>query len=124
MFEGKKPYQRLTWLLRARLRGRRFWYTTRGQVQRRHAKGPTGNPSQLRAEPIRNSGQGLGMSFQPASSLKSRTYLGLIIAQFLAAFNDQAIHASAMFFAIHHETMTQATAISLMPILFYTPWAI
>jgi MFS family permease len=64
------------------------------------------------------------MSFQPASSLHSRTYLGLIIAQFLAAFNDQAIHASAMFFAIRKGFLIQSTAISLMPILFYAPWAI
>src|SRR6516165_5724413 len=64
------------------------------------------------------------MSFQPASSLKSRTYIGLIIAQFLAAFNDQAIHASAMFFAIRQGFMSKDNAISLMPILFYAPWAI
>lgn len=64
------------------------------------------------------------MPFQPVDSLKSRTFIGLLIAQFLAAFNDQAIHASAMFFAIHHKTLTEANAISLMPILFYAPWAI
>jgi MFS family permease len=63
-------------------------------------------------------------AFEPASSLRSRTFIGLLIAQFLAAFNDQAIHASAMFFAINTETMTEANAISLMPILFYAPWAI
>jgi MFS family permease len=64
------------------------------------------------------------MPFTPADTLKSRSYLGLIVAQFLAAFNDQAIHASAMFYAIHQETLTEAKAISLMPILFYAPWAI
>jgi MFS family permease len=64
------------------------------------------------------------MQFQPSDTLKSRTYLGLIIAQFLAAFNDQAIHASSMFYAIHQETMTERDAISLMPILFFAPWAI
>ena len=62
--------------------------------------------------------------YQPASSLANRTYIGLLIAQFLAAFNDQAIHASAMFFAINTHTLTEASAISLMPILFYAPWAI
>ena len=61
---------------------------------------------------------------QPAKSLGNRTYIGLLIAQFLAAFNDQAIHASAMFFAINTQTLTEASAISLMPILFYAPWAI
>jgi len=42
----------------------------------------------------------------------------------LAAFNDQAIHASAMFFAINKKFVTAPTAITLMPILFYAPWAI
>src|SRR5262249_18671403 len=60
----------------------------------------------------------------PASGLRSRTFIGLLIAQFLAAFNDQAIHASAMFFAINTQTLTERDAISLMPILFYAPWAI
>jgi MFS family permease len=61
---------------------------------------------------------------ETATSLANRTYIGLLVAQFLAAFNDQAIHASAMFFAINTQTLTEASAISLMPILFYAPWAI
>lgn len=56
--------------------------------------------------------------------LGSRTFLGLLVAQFFAAFNDQAIHAAAMFFAINKQLMTEKAAISLMPILFYSPWAI
>src|SRR5437588_6811400 len=64
------------------------------------------------------------MSFQPAGSLRSRTFIGLVIAQFLAAFNDQAIHASAMFFAIHQRILGEGSAITLMPILFYAPWAL
>jgi MFS family permease len=63
-------------------------------------------------------------TFQPADNLRSRTFLGLLVSQFLAAFNDQAIHASAMFFAINTEVMTETQAISLMPILFYAPWAL
>src|SRR2546423_13355381 len=63
-------------------------------------------------------------SFEPADNLRSRTFLGLLIAQFLAAFNDQAIHASAMFFAINQQALSEAQAISLMPILFYAPWAL
>jgi MFS family permease len=63
-------------------------------------------------------------TFQPADNLRSRTFLGLLVAQFLAAFNDQAIHASSMFFAINTNTMSKDTAISLMPILFYAPWAL
>src|SRR6516165_359458 len=60
----------------------------------------------------------------PADTLATRTYLGLLAAQFLAAFNDQAIHASAMFFAINQGSLSEAKAISLMPILFYAPWAL
>ena len=64
------------------------------------------------------------MAFQPAETLKNRTFIGLIVAQFLAGFNDQAIHASAMFYAIHQGILTEAKAISWMPVLFYAPWAI
>src|SRR6516162_8268105 len=64
------------------------------------------------------------MMFEPADNLRSRTFVGLLVAQFLAAFNDQAIHASSMFFAINTNAMSKDTAISLMPILFYAPWAL
>jgi MFS family permease len=64
------------------------------------------------------------MDFQRADTLRSRTFTGLILAQFLAAFNDQAIHASAMFYAIHQGTLSKSNTITLMPILFYAPWAI
>jgi MFS family permease len=60
----------------------------------------------------------------PADTLATRTYLGLLVAQFLAAFNDQAIHAAAMFFAINTQTLSEKAAISLMPIMFYAPWAL
>jgi MFS family permease len=60
----------------------------------------------------------------PVGGLRSRTFVGLLVAQFFAAFNDQAIHAAAMFFAINKQLLTEKTAISLMPILFYSPWAI
>jgi MFS family permease len=61
---------------------------------------------------------------QPADTLRSRTFIGLLIAQFLAAFNDQAIHASSMFFAINQHALTAASAITWMPVLFYAPWAL
>ena len=64
------------------------------------------------------------MQYQPAENLRNRTFVGLIVAQFLAGFNDQAIHASAMFYAMHTGIMPQETAITLMPVLFYAPWAI
>jgi MFS family permease len=59
-----------------------------------------------------------------ASGLKSRTFIGLLVAQFFAAFNDQAIHAAAMFFAINTQTLSEENAITMMPILFYAPWVI
>src|SRR5262245_33902980 len=65
-----------------------------------------------------------GIGHAPSDTLVTRTYAGLLAAQFLAAFNDQAIHAAAMFFAINTHTLSEAQAISLMPILFYAPWAI
>jgi MFS family permease len=58
------------------------------------------------------------------TSLRSRTFIGLLIAQFFAAFNDQAIHASGMFYAINQQTLDADAAISLMPILFYVPWVL
>jgi MFS family permease len=64
------------------------------------------------------------MPFQPTDTLRNRTFWGLIIAQFLAGFNDQFIHAAAMFYAIRRGILTEAQAITLMPILFYAPWAI
>src|SRR5438874_5329659 len=63
-------------------------------------------------------------TFQPSANLRSRTFRGLLVAQFLAAFNDQAIHASSMFFAINQQALDERDAISLMPILFYAPWAL
>ncbi len=62
--------------------------------------------------------------FQLYQTLFNRTFIGFLIAAFLAAFNDQCIHAAAMFFAIRTETLTPGAAISLMPILFFLPWAI
>src|SRR5262245_60015945 len=59
-----------------------------------------------------------------SDTLVNRTYAGLLAAQFLAAFNDQAIHAAAMFFAINTQTLNEKFAITLMPILFYAPWAL
>ena len=54
----------------------------------------------------------------------SPTVVGPLVAQFFAAFNDQAIHAAAMFYAINTEALSERAAISLMPILFYAPWAV
>ncbi|HEY2882161.1 MAG TPA: MFS transporter, partial [Pirellulales bacterium] len=37
--------------------------------------------------------------FEPSTTLKSRSFLGLVLSQFLAAFNDQASHIVAFFYA-------------------------
>jgi MFS family permease len=63
-------------------------------------------------------------TFEQYDTLKNKTFVGLLIAEFLAAFNDQCIHASAMFFAIKRETLRESVAITLMPLLFYLPWAL
>ena len=63
-------------------------------------------------------------SFQPSDKLWTRTFIGLLAAQFLAAFNDQAINASAMFFAMKTGLMGEKEAISLMMVFYYAPWAI
>jgi MFS family permease len=63
-------------------------------------------------------------AFQPYDRLNNPTFHGLLIAEFLAAFLDQCIHAAAMFFAIHKQILNEGTAISLMPLLFYVPWAL
>ena len=63
-------------------------------------------------------------SFQPADKLWTRTFIGLLAAQFLAAFNDQAINASAMFFCIKTGALSEQNAITLMMVLYYAPWAI
>src|SRR5260370_40559849 len=76
------------------------------------------------------------MHFQPAESLKSRTYVGLILAQFLAAFNDQAIHIVAIFYAgdmlvrylgVRHfhdkDVISIVTACFISPFLFFSTLA-
>jgi len=64
------------------------------------------------------------MAHEPSGTLKNRSFVGLIVAQFLAGFIDQALHAAAMFFALSSGILREDQAISLMPILFYAPWAI
>ena len=39
------------------------------------------------------------MHWEPSKTLASRSYVGLVLSQFLAAFNDQAIHFVAIFYA-------------------------
>src|SRR5947209_1572177 len=79
------------------------------------------------------------MQFQPSDTLKSRTYVGLILSQFLAAFNDQAIHIVAIFYAgdmlvrylghvggwrIDEKTViSMVTACFISPFFFFSPLA-
>src|SRR5947208_2548065 len=70
------------------------------------------------------------MSFQPSDKLLSRTYLGLIISQFLAAFNDQAIHIVAIFYAADmligyaNVHIGENTVISIVTAAFILPFAL
>jgi acyl-[acyl-carrier-protein]-phospholipid O-acyltransferase/long-chain-fatty-acid--[acyl-carrier-protein] ligase len=70
------------------------------------------------------------MSFQPSDKLLSRTYLGLIISQFLAAFNDQCIAIVAIFYAgdmlIRHAGVNVGdnTIISIVAASFILPFAL
>jgi MFS family permease len=70
------------------------------------------------------------MSFQPSDKLLSRTYLGLIISQFLAAFNDQAIHIVAIFYAVDMVIsyagvrIGENTIISIVTASFILPFAL
>ncbi|HEV3080423.1 MAG TPA: MFS transporter [Gemmataceae bacterium] len=75
------------------------------------------------------------MQFQASDTLKSRSYIGLILAQFLAAFNDQAIHIVAIFYAgnmlVHYvgsgiddkAIISIVTACFISPFLFFSTLA-
>ncbi len=69
------------------------------------------------------------MEFQPSDTLRSRTYIGLIVSQFLAAFNDQAIHIVAIFYAgdllLQHAKLPffgENTVIALVTACFILPF--
>src|SRR5437868_1347674 len=79
---------------------------------------------------------GLSMQFQASDTLQSRSYVGLILAQFLAAFNDQAIHIVAIFYAgdmlvryvaLPHlddkAVIAVVTACFISPFFFFSPLA-
>ena len=68
-------------------------------------------------------------SYQPAETLKNRSYLGLILSQFLAAFNDQATHIVAIFFAgdmlvryVGVSWLSENLVISIVTACFITPF--
>lgn len=76
------------------------------------------------------------MKFEPSKTLASRTYIGLVLSQFLAAFNDQAIHVVAIFYASdmlvrfahvegvdHKLVLAIVTACFISPFFFFSPLA-
>ena len=82
-------------------------------------------PAHRRPRSSRVSGSGRSWPrFNPPTSCGRAPSSVCWRAQFLAAFNDQAINASAMFFAIKTGTLSEKEAISLMMVLYYAPWAI
>ncbi len=69
------------------------------------------------------------MQFQPSQSLASRTYVGLVLSQFLAAFNDQAIHFVAIFYAsdmlvryARVSLVDQKLVLSIVTLCFISPF--
>ncbi|HEV3262206.1 MAG TPA: MFS transporter [Gemmataceae bacterium] len=75
-------------------------------------------------------------AFGPSDTLKSRSFIGLIISQFLAAFNDQASHIVAIFYAsdmlVHYaavphvhekDIITAVTACFITPFFLFSPLA-
>ncbi len=76
------------------------------------------------------------MKPEPSKTLASRSYVGLVLSQFLAAFNDQAIHFVAIFYAsdmlvryVHLENVDHklvlavVTACFISPFFFFSPLA-
>src|SRR6185295_2478393 len=76
------------------------------------------------------------MAQSPSETLKNRSFLGLLLSQFLAAFNDQATHILAIFFASDllvrfvgvswlddKAVITLVTASFISPFFFFSPIA-
>jgi MFS family permease len=74
--------------------------------------------------------------YAPSATLKSRSYIGLLLSQFLAAFNDQASHIVALFYATdmlvrfakvpHFDTkalISIVTACFITPFFLFSPLA-
>src|SRR6266511_5830494 len=71
-----------------------------------------------------------------SESLRSRTFIGLLLAQFTATFNDQAIHMVAVFYAVDmlvrfvevphiddKAVVSIVTACFIAPFLLFSPYA-
>jgi MFS family permease len=69
------------------------------------------------------------MPIETSESLKSRSYIGLVLSQFLAAFNDQALHFVAIFYAgdmlvryVEMKHVKEETIVTLVPLCFIAPF--
>ena len=70
------------------------------------------------------------MASEPSESLlKSRSYIGLLLSQFLAAFNDQAIHFVAVFYAgdmlvryLKSSYIDEKGIVTIVPLCFIAPF--
>ncbi|HTI50666.1 MAG TPA: MFS transporter, partial [Planctomycetaceae bacterium] len=69
------------------------------------------------------------MKDQLSETLRSRTFIGLLLAQFTATFNDQAIHMVAVFYAVdmlvryaHVPHIDEKAVVSLVTACFITPF--
>jgi acyl-[acyl-carrier-protein]-phospholipid O-acyltransferase/long-chain-fatty-acid--[acyl-carrier-protein] ligase len=69
------------------------------------------------------------MHDQLSETLKSRTFIGLLLAQFTATFNDQAIHTVAVFYAVdmlvryaHVRWIDEKAVVSIVTACFITPF--
>ena len=71
------------------------------------------------------------MTPQPVATLRSRTFIGLLLAQFTATFNDQAIHIVAIFYAtnllVRYARVSwcdEKTVLSLVTVCFLAPFLV
>jgi MFS family permease len=70
------------------------------------------------------------MHWETSKTLASRSYIGLVLSQFLAAFNDQAIHFVAIFYASDmlvrfahvHEYVDQKLVLAVVTACFISPF--
>ncbi len=70
------------------------------------------------------------MPFETSERLhKSRSYIGLLLSQFLAAFNDQALHFVAIFYAgdmlirfVELKHFKEETIVTIVPLCFIAPF--
>jgi len=72
---------------------------------------------------------GFPMPLQPTHTLRSRTFIGLLFAQFTATFNDQAIHMVAIFYAsdmlvryLRLQYVDEKAVVSIVTACFITPF--